>query len=587
MILISPPSVPFFKTNFRRLEGPMTKKRAPTYDTKPSSPAHPSLSSSGKPRDAHSLESNNAPSGNSVNDRIQQLRISQGLSSSLLGSQVGRPSSQVLNPGAGPSLPPSLRTILQLPDAPSPRPRPGLRVTGRARGPAGPAPPVSWLKGRERLIAQKPKNVQRQLGETGAKTEPLPGSFIPHHDSLIHTALKALAINWDWHVQYDQYYLATIPVRYKEALLSYIARYCESGTDKAGIEVLFLDDTELENATGVDGLARLDLSTSIGHPLKLKQLKEILTAKKTVQTGEETSNIVPESWDTPELLAMPSGLPRFYSLTHLSLSHPNQVATWKGLLDLAPTLATITHLSLAYWSTPTISPNSTTAYRETPQGNVNFGASSFYSSFDNDWTDAASILRRLSKSLYCLKWLDLTGCFPWVQALRYDQIDWCGAWRGLETVKIGQGYIPECFQKNAAQSAWRDVYWNRFSLPNHETSIATDNYQKRQLTEWVDAESATMAVEERVNTKISESMRKASSTGLHEPERTRLEGEGFDGWGANSVAAVSAGSRSQRVTFERGWDSWWIRDAIRQIREMGANSERTLIRTRGNRMGIT
>ena len=544
----------------------MTKKRAPTYDTKPTGPVHPSLSSSGKPKDAHSLVSNNSPSGNSVNDRIQQLRSSQGFSPSLQGSQVGRPSSQVLISGAGPSLPPSLRSILQLPDGPAPRPRPGLRVTGRTRGLAGPAPPASWTQ----IAGRKPRNVPKLQRGISAKTEELPGSFLPTHGSLLHTALKALAMNWVWHVQYDQYYLATIPVRYKEALLSYVARYSDSGMNKAGLEVLFLDEPELEDATGVEGLSHLDLSTSIGHHLQLKQLKDILAAKKTVPTGEEPLKVVPDSWDTPDLLASPSGLPKFYSLTHLSLSHPNNAATWKALLELAPYLTTITHLSLAYWPKPTMSPNSATAYRETPQGNVDLGATNFYSSFDNDWTEAASILRRLGKTTYCLKWLDLTGCFPWVQALEYDQIDWCGAWGALETVKIGQGYIPECFHDGAAETAWRDVYGNRVSPLNTETSITTDNYEKRQLIEWVEVEGATIGVEERVNSKIGESIRKVSWTRVHELEEIRPEGEGLDGWARTSVAAVSAGSRSQRITFDRGWDLWWIRDAIRQIREREA-----------------
>lgn len=377
-------------------------------------------------------------------------------------------------------------------------------------------------------------------------------------------------MNWVWHVQYDQYYLATIPVRYKEALLSYVARYSDSGMNKAGLEVLFLDEPELEDATGVEGLSHLDLSTSIGHHLQLKQLKDILAAKKTVPTGEEPLKVVPDSWDTPDLLASPSGLPKFYSLTHLSLSHPNNAATWKALLELAPYLTTITHLSLAYWPKPTMSPNSATAYRETPQGNVDLGATNFYSSFDNDWTEAASILRRLGKTTYCLKWLDLTGCFPWVQALEYDQIDWCGAWGALETVKIGQGYIPECFHDGAAETAWRDVYGNRVSPLNTETSITTDNYEKRQLIEWVEVEGATIGVEERVNSKIGESIRKVSWTRVHELEEIRPEGEGLDGWARTSVAAVSAGSRSQRITFDRGWDLWWIRDAIRQIREREA-----------------
>ena len=417
-------------------------------------------------------------------------------------------------------------------------------------------------------------------GGTGAEIEPLPGLSLPQNGSLIHTALKTLAMNWAWHVGYDQYYLATIPVRYKESLLYYIARYGRGGTDKDGLDVLFLDETDLEDATGVDGLTHLDLSASIGHPLKLKQLKDILGAKKTIPSKMEASDVVPESWDMPSILDSPSNLPRFHFLTHLSLSRPNNTASWKELLDLAPDLTTITHLSLAYWPTPTISPNSTTAYRETPQGTVSFGASNFYSTFDNDWTEAASILRRLSKSTYCLKWLDLTGCFPWVQALKYDQIDWCGAWRALEVVKVDQGYIPACFQENAAETAWRDVFWPRVSRPEQELHYLTDSPPKKQLVEWVHAEGATMDMEEIVNAKISVTMRgeasssSSSSSGIevHPPDRARPETGGFfEEWAENPIAVSAGGSRSQRITFERGWDAWWIRDAIRQIRDMKSN----------------
>ena len=554
----------------------MPKKKAPTYDIKPSGSAHPSLSSSSKPKNARSIGSNKNSSGNSVNDRLQQLRISQGVSPSLQGSQSGQLLSQALATGSGPSLPPSLRSILQLPDAPPPRPRPGLRVTGRTRGPAGPAPPHSWLETREQATEQRPKHGQTLIGGTSAKTEKLPGSFLPEHGSLIHTALKALAVNWDWHVHYDQFYLATMPVRCKEALLSYMSHHSLGGMDKAGLDVLFVDDTELEDATGVDGLTHLDLSGSIGYCLKLKELKNLLRAKKTVSSGERTSDMVPESWDTPNLLESPSGLPKFHSLTHLSLSNPNKAVTWKELLDLAPCLSTITHLSLAYWPSPTISPNSATAYRETPQGNVNFGAGNFYSSFDNDWTEAASILRRLSRSTYCLKWLDLTGCFPWVQALGCDQVDWCGAWRALETVKVGQGYIPGCFQENAAETAWRDVYSGGVCLHCIELLDMSDkaSREKRQLADWARVESATLEMEDSVNTKISKSMTKSSIVDVQEPQSESERpgvGEDFDGWTKTATAVSSfGGSRSERVTFERGWDAWWMRDAIRQIRDAPA-----------------
>ena len=553
----------------------MPKKRAPNYDVKPNSPAHPSLSPSGKLRDARSLGSMERSSGDSVNDRIQQSRISQGTSPSLPGGQVARLHRQALGSGPGPSLPPSLRSILQLPDVPSPRPRPGLRVTGRARGPAGPAAPASWLATRGQATGKPPELGRAQLGGTGEKIEKikqLPGISLPTHGSLIHTALKAVATHWDWHVHYNQHYLATIPVLYKEILLLYISRYSSNGTDKAGLITLFLNDTELEDATGVDGLTHLDLSTSVGNRLKLKELKDLLGGKKTVPGKEETPDTPPESWDTLDLLKTPSSLPRFHSLTHLSLSHPDKNMTWKELLDLAPDLTTITHLSLAYWPTTSMSPHSATAYRQTPQGNVNYGGSNFYSVFDNDWTETAGILRRLSKSTYCLKWLDLTGCYPWVQALKYNIIDWCGTWRALETIKIGQGYIPECFQNDAEEMAWRDIYPKIASPPNYDISLPVDSNKKKRLAEWVFIESNTIGIEDTVNDKITESVKKASTVRVQEPPRAEVEGDGFDGWANPPSVAASTGNRSQRITFERGWDAWWIRDAIREIRIREARS---------------
>ena len=418
----------------------------------------------------------------------------------------------------------------------------------------------------------------------GAEVERLPGSSLPNPDSLIHTALKALAMNWTWHVHYNQYYLATIPVRYKEDLLHYIARYGRGGTNKEGLAVLFLDETELEGATGVDGLTHLDLSTSLGNQLKLKELKDILRVQKKAPNIEETSDVVPETWDMPDIDSSLSSLPRFHYLTHLSLSHPHTRVTWKGLLDLAPDLTTITHLSLAYWPAPIIAPNSVTAYRETPQGNVNFGGSNFYSSHDNDWTEAASILRRLSKTTYCLKWLDLTGCFPWVQALKYDQIDWCGAWRALDTVKVGQGILPDCFRVNAAETAWRDVFWEKRTFPSHESTSSDDSFHKRYLVDWVDNECATMEMDEAVNTRISAMMKRSSAIRVDEPERTRSQSRGFAEWEKNS-SAVSAGGRSQRVTFERGWDSWWIRDAIHQIRDSKTTGFQAQLRAFANAVG--
>ena len=530
----------------------MPKKRAPIYDTRPSIPAHPSLSSSGKPKDAsHSLGSGRSPNGNSVNERLQQLRLSQG-------SQNARVYSDMLSPPANPSLPPALRNILQLPDAAQPRPRPGLRVTGRARGPAGPVPP-SWLLRRENRQDALANPRMNLAGRGIPICERLPGSVPLHDGSLIATILKAIAKNWDWHLQYDQYYLATILVRYKAELLHYIRCYNPQGIDRNGLELLFLDDTEVEDATGAEGLTHLDLSTFIGKSLKLTELRHLFSVKKAVEGAEENSESPPESWDAPQLVAQPSGLPRFYSLTHLSLAYPNPAtASWKGLLDLAPHLATITHLSLGFWPTPTLAPNSKTAYRETPQGNVNYGASHYYSAYDNDWSEAASILRRLGKSTYCLKWLDLVGCYPWVKAL--ERLDWSESLQALETVRISQGWIPECFKDDADERAWHAIIL-KAPIPPLDTLVV---HWRADAISWSRNEAETLSLETNINARISANIEHSKSQ-VGAIELVREHRHGDNEWNDRSSEPSSMKYRSTRVAFDRGWNAWWIRKAIEEI----------------------
>lgn len=373
------------------------------------------------------------------------------------------------------------------------------------------------------------------------------------------TTLKAMAKNWDWHRIYDQYYLPTILVRYKEALLHYIAQYSDHGIDKAGIDLLVQDDFDLEDATGAEGLTHLDLATSIGHPLKLLDLRSLFSTKEVAGLPAVDSDTTPESWDDSEVTKRgPSATGCFDSLTHLSLAHPHSAATWKGLLDTAPHLATITHLSLAYWPAPSMSPNSKTAYRETPQGNVNYGASHFYSSSDQDWSEAVSILRRLSKSTYCLQWLDLTGCYPWLQALADQKIDWFGAWRALETIRVGQGWLPGCFQPGADETAWRQIFYR------HRSTEADDSMQavaQRRLLEWVDVESTTLNMKVTINERISAATRALTIPG----DKGELAVNKSTQELAMQGASNHDQSRSSRLKFERGWDAWWIKDAIQHM----------------------
>lgn len=389
--------------------------------------------------------------------------------------------------------------------------------------------------------------------------ESLPGSYVPEDRSLLATTLKAIAKNWEWHKVYDQYYLATILVRYKEALLHYIAQYSDHGIDKAGLDLLVQDEFDLEDATGAEGLTHLDLATSIGHPLKLSDLGSLFSTKGVAGLPDLTSDTTPECWEDSEAMKRgPSAMGRFDSLTHLSLAHPNSAATWKGLLDIAPHLATITHLSLAYWPAPSMSPNSKTAYRETPQGNVNYGASHFYSSSDQDWSEAVSVLRRLSKSTYCLQWLDLTGCYPWIQALADEKIDWFGAWRALETIRVGQGWLHECFQPGADETAWRNIVHGHRSA---EGDYGMRLLAQRLLLEWTDVERDTLSIEVTVNERIGAATRATQIAG----DQGEQAGNGSMQELAMQGGMNDEGTRSSRVKFERGWDAWWIKDAIEQM----------------------
>ncbi|KAI9866218.1 MAG: hypothetical protein M1830_006017, partial [Pleopsidium flavum] len=316
----------------------MPKRHHNPIFSKPASSSHPALTTSSSP--SKNGSNNSDTTSPSVNDLINHLRRSQVTSN---GSRDEVIPTRTVHP--------SLKGILHVADTPPPRPRPGMRpVGGRSvRGPAGPAPPRSWLTS----SIHAPKHL-RDRARAGAaqrmvpdRLDRLPGAKIPDKSSLLHHCLKAIASNWKWHVEYDQYYLATMPVTMKETLLSYIAVYGD-GLDIDGLRTLFLDDTELEGATGSEDVKYLDLSGSVGQPLTFRQLDQYFTksAPTPSQPAPPPNDI--DSWET--LASTPVSPPLnptpFLSLTHLSLSHPFPTTSWPRFLAFAPHLATLTHLSL-------------------------------------------------------------------------------------------------------------------------------------------------------------------------------------------------------------------------------------------------
>lgn len=354
----------------------------------------------------------------------------------------------------------------------------------RVRGPPGPPPPRSWLTS----SIHAPKHL-RDRARAGAaehaapdRLDRLPGVALPDTSSLLHRCLKAIARDWKWHVNYNQYYLASTPVRIKAVLLSYIAVYGDNESlDIDGLRTLFLDESELDGATGSEDLTHLDLSGAMGQPLTFKQLDLYFSNSAPFPSPHtqppSTPNRSPshapapqplESWDSNEADPTTSLPPtihttRFPTLTSLSLSHPSPSTTamWPRLLHFASAhLATLTHLSLAYWPTPALTPHAnakiTTTSSPYSPASVSYGCSDFYGAAygaDDDWSEAAGVLMRLSRATYCLESLDLEGCGGWLGALRWEAdgegggagggVEWCGGWRGVERVVVKAGWMPE------------------------------------------------------------------------------------------------------------------------------------------------
>lgn len=420
--------------------------------TKPTSGAPSSLSLS------RSTPDNHVQQERTVNELIRESRESQGNSQQPRNVQISS------------SIPPTLRAVLDMPAPAPPPPRYGMRGPSRLRRVPGPPPPRSWTDSKS--VSSSPELYNGRTNDTRTRIYPhssnLPGAIFPNPNSLQHTLLKSMATNWQWHIEFDHEYLAELPVRMKEVLLSYIAIYGE-GHGQNSLQLLFPVDIDQGEC---DEVRRLDLGNAVGWWSTIKRIeKELSTIKKAVVHQVIELSRTPEAWDdedSTEVLSTSSptaGLNRlrFENLKHLSLAAaPNTIGaivSWHDLLGLAGKLKTLTSLSLAHWPQPTYTPNASTGRYKINATNggsspaVLYGGTNFYSAFDNDWREAAGILRSLSRSLYCLKWLDLTGCGEWFPALIWRPEDedteftspgpdWNGSWRGLEHLILAVGWTP-------------------------------------------------------------------------------------------------------------------------------------------------
>ncbi|KAJ5583064.1 hypothetical protein N7535_001684 [Penicillium sp. DV-2018c] len=467
-------------------------KKHQRFHAKPESPAHHSLAPSVSRQHGGSgvQGSGSASTTTSVNDLISHLRRTQIPSP----SSDDPPSSQRAKRSfvIPRSVHPSLRGLLELPETRPPRPRPGVRRTifgvRPSRPTVGPPPPASWLIRRndaasdQDLFDRTPGASEESIHRLNRLQRPM----FPDRKSLVHLLLKSMALNWCWHVEYDGPFLSQLPNHIKELLMSYIAAYSRNSSLAGymkGLKPIFLtqqdedqlaqDNPDFDESRGINsdfGIRQLDLGNALGNWISLRQLTHemILHASPAVgASGLETTKDVPDSWDeevrdmdeedmpgdlsSPRIPRAVTQKLRFPELRALSLAHPKpSAASWPALLNLLTRLPTLTYLSLAHWPIPTRNPSAVPT-RNRELGNPRLASDAS----DNNWAEAASTLRQLSRSTYCLKWLDLEGCGNWLPALKWvgrdpdgtpyrpDAVgpEWNGSWRDVEWLGIGPGFL--------------------------------------------------------------------------------------------------------------------------------------------------
>lgn len=342
--------------------------------------------------------------------------------------------------------------------------------------------------GNNDLSSEQAEDVDTAAAETERviyRLERLPGTTFPPKNGLLHMVLKAMAQHWAWHVAYDGQFLATLPSHVKVLLLSYIAVYARDQPLRGlvrGLHPLFVvgDDGESEEVdsyqiSDLDSIARLDFGGALGRWIGFKELSSELFLSqdpRSVAEQRKSKEAVPSSWEDEydeddvggsKASSIPKSLDhglRFEKLRFLSLAHPHPAAAnWRSLLKLLSRLSILTHLSLAHWPVPTFTPNAINARIRHPTNRsltFSYSGTDTYSGMENNWAEAAGILRKLSQTTYCLKWLDLEGCGDWVSALNWNGVDpdgeeyspgstgpeWNGSWRDIEFIRLGPGWLP-------------------------------------------------------------------------------------------------------------------------------------------------
>ncbi|KAK9366468.1 hypothetical protein V1509DRAFT_629993 [Lipomyces kononenkoae] len=328
---------------------------------------------------------------------------------------------------------------------------------------AGPPPPPTWLAQERNNFAATPRKrrqqridqyaamthmrsqpqFQRYRAERNVLLKNLPAAplsslsdLLPRHGSLLHCCLVRLAKDWEFNVVYLQHYLPTLEPTMKMVLVAYVGRYSPNGIGPQGLRLLFdpqyvayeceedrepdryaehsESEDELEGELSVedsnDRITSLDLTFQIDDSnLSLPMLTKFMAPKQSSSPALSWQQALPTTRAFPFLSAL--------SLSHPSTSSPTKL--WSSLLLLLKSNPTLIALSLANWPIP---PD---MFYSTPDAQAQIYPA----------RSCISTLRSLSKTSFCLKWIDISYC-SWLDERVIMSAEWASGWRNVKTVVL-------------------------------------------------------------------------------------------------------------------------------------------------------
>ena len=206
----------------------------------------------------------------------------------------------------------------------------------------------------------------------------MPGTYLPAAGSLVDLTLRRFALDWDFQKSYCRDCLYDLPKHLRAALITYLGMWAPGGVSLPDLQAILLppadDEGEHGEDIGVETLSpssaneffyNLDLTGSLGRSLRLRELSRFLFPARP-----EPSSLQ-DSWDSPEDISETIPRPLLPNLTQLSLGiHPDRAnaVSWRHLLSFVSHCPTLTHLSLAFWPEPSLTPNAKLVSFVTAQG---------------------------------------------------------------------------------------------------------------------------------------------------------------------------------------------------------------------------